>query len=77
MRLLDKRGDPATGVTVGLVPWMPAHNHGIPQDVTVSEAGAGAYEATFAFSMPGSWELQLDLDGEPGQDTARYEVEVQ
>jgi len=70
---------PVTGAAVDMTPWMPMHDHGINDEVSVSELGEGDYEGTFAFSMPGSWELRLDLDdsGELGADTAVATIEVQ
>ncbi len=54
------------GATLTVTPWMPAHGHGIDDEVVVVELGEGHYEATFQFSMPGEWELQIDIDGDAG-----------
>ena len=69
---------PVLDATVGMTPWMPMHDHGIADDVVVEDLGEGVYEGTFAFSMPGSWELRLDIDdgAEIGADTAVATVEV-
>lgn len=61
-----------SGATVALEPWMPAHDHGIPDEVSISDDGDGLYTGTFAFSMPGSWELRVQVDDELA--TGRVEV---
>lgn len=70
----DDGGD-VTDADVVVTPWMPAHGHGIDTEVSVSELGEGEYEAGFIFSMPGTWELQVDVDD--GAGTGLVEVEVQ
>lgn len=64
---------PVTGAQVVFEPWMPMHDHGIPDEVVVNELDGGVYEGTFAFSMPGSWELRIDIGG----DVATGSIEVQ
>ena len=68
--------EPVDSATIELLPFMPAHGHGIPEDVSVLQRTSGVYDADFEFSMPGSWELRLDLDAELGTDEAVVTVEV-
>jgi hypothetical protein len=70
----DDGGD-VTDADVLVTPWMTAHAHGIDTAPEVTELGDGLYEAAFAFSMPGTWELQVDVDD--GAGTGSVEVEVQ
>ena len=65
-------GTPVTG-PVEVVPWMPAHGHGISEDVVAEELEDGVYTTTFTYSMPGTWELQVTADDEYG--VALVEVE--
>lgn len=57
-------------------PFMPQHGHGIADEVVVTERGEGLYDGTFAFSMPGTWELNLTVSAEPGDDEAAITVDV-
>lgn len=68
---------PVTGAALAVEPWMPAMNHGIMGEVTVSETGEGHYHAEWAYSMPGWWEVTLTVDAAEGVDTVTlgYEVE--
>ncbi len=61
---------PVDGLTVGVVPWMPAMGHGTSLLPTVRANGHGTYTIDqLAFIMAGEWELKLTLDG-AGHDTA-------
>lgn len=77
--LVMTRADMAslTDATVEIEPWMPMHGHGISDPVAVEELGDGLYEGRFVFSMPGSWELRIQIEAEPGTDGATAPVEVQ
>ncbi len=68
-------GEPVTDAEVHVTPWMTAHGHGIDTPPEVAELGDGQYEADFAFSMPGTWELQVDVDDGAGQGSVEVEVE--
>ena len=57
-------------------PWMPEHGHGL-SEAPVVDGQAGVFTASFAYTMPGAWELRFDLDGSPGADTAAMSVEVE
>ena len=69
-------GDLLTGSTLTVTPWMPDHGHGISEPPVVVE-DAGIYTVTFAYSMPGTWELTFDVDGSLGVDSGVLTVEVQ
>jgi len=52
------------GLTVDLVPWMPAHGHGTSVVPTVDAKGQGRYElANVDLFMPGHWELRTTFSG--------------
>jgi hypothetical protein len=71
-------GDAAVeGAALTLTPWMPEHGHGVGAAPRVTELGDGAYEADFAWSMPGAWEVTIDIEADGGPDTAVVAVEVE
>jgi len=52
------------GLTVDLVPWMPAHGHGTSLVPTVNVEGHGTYLITNVdLFMPGHWELRTTFSG--------------
>ena len=67
---------PLEGAALEVVPWMPAHGHGVPDDVVVSERAAGWYMAEVTFTMPGDWELQIHIEhgGHDGDVTVPLQV---
>lgn len=68
-------GEDVTDAVVTLTPWMSAHGHGIDDEVLVEELGDGLFTADFALTMPGTWELRVDVDD--GLAAGSVEVEVQ
>jgi len=60
---LSHMDEPSTGLSVGLVAYMPAHGHGT-NDVTVVETDeAGTYLAEgLDITMAGDWELTVSVD---------------
>jgi hypothetical protein len=57
-------GSPLDGLTLGVVPWMPAHNHGTSVAPTVTAEGQGKYLlADVDLFMPGHWELRTTFSG--------------
>jgi hypothetical protein len=57
-------GTPRDGLTLDVVPWMPAHNHGTSVVPTVAAEGQGKYLVTGVdLFMPGHWELRTTFSG--------------
>jgi YtkA-like len=55
---------PLDGLTIRVVPWMPAHDHGTSLVPTVKAEGQGKYLVSDVdLFMPGHWELQTTLSG--------------
>jgi hypothetical protein len=55
-------GAPATGLTLTVVPWMPAMEHGTSIVPTVSETTPGTYSIANAYLfMPGVWEMRTSI----------------
>jgi hypothetical protein len=62
-------GAPMDGLSIGVVPWMPDHEHG-SKVVEVTPAGAGSYTLQpVHLYMSGSWDVQFTIAG-PSTDTA-------
>lgn len=69
-------GAPVTDSAVALTPWMPDMGHGLTDPVEVVADGTGGHDARWVFTMPGYWELTLEVDGAHGPDTAVVAYEV-
>lgn len=55
-------GEPLEGADLSLELWMPGHGHASAEQPQVVEEGAGLYRVeNAAFSMPGLWELRLNV----------------
>src|SRR5262249_10851718 len=60
----DAAGAPVSGLSLTVVPWMPAHGHGTSVNPTVTETAPGVFVATPLYLfMPGSWELRMTTTG--------------
>jgi hypothetical protein len=69
LTVTDTTGAPVTGLTLTVVPWMPAHGHGSSTKPGVSETAPGVYVATpISFYMPGQWELRTTISGTGAAD---------
>ena len=63
LAITDTTGAPVTGLTLTIIPWMPAYGHGASVAPMVSETMPGIYVATpLDFFMAGTWELLTALD---------------
>jgi hypothetical protein len=70
IELRDAKGSPVEHATIAIEPWMPAHGHGSHVQPKLSELGGGAYRAEdIYFTMPGAWELTLDVIDGSQRDT--------
>jgi hypothetical protein len=82
LAITDAAGAPVTGLTLTVVPFMPAHGHGASVEPTVSESAPGVYVATpLDFFMAGHWELMtaISRSGDGGgtiDDSALPTVDV-
>ena len=62
LSITDATGAPVPGLTLTIVPWMPAYGHGASVAPTVSETMPGVYAATpLDFFMAGNWELRTAI----------------
>jgi hypothetical protein len=76
LTVTDASGKPVDGLTVGAVPWMPAHGHGSSVEPTVTARGGGVYDVeNVVLFMPGRWELRTTFAG-PVSDSLTVDVDV-
>jgi hypothetical protein len=69
-------GAPADGLSVDLVPWMPAMGHGASVRPTVTPKGDGRYVIDDVdFFMPGQWQLRFTFSG-PVEDHATVVLQI-
>lgn len=63
---------------IEIVPWMPAHEHGISKLPIIKELGKGEYSVEqLNLSMPGLWEIYVRINkGKKGEDTAVFNVNI-
>lgn len=69
-------GAAAEGLTITVEPWMPSMGHGVHDAPVVEEIGGGGYRARWVYTMPGEWEVRLDLEGPAGDDTLTLTFDV-
>ena len=70
-------GEMVTGATVTAEPWMPDMGHGTSGAVTVTELGDGLYQGVWTFSMAGTWDVTLGIDGDEGFQETLVSFDVQ
>jgi hypothetical protein len=69
-------GEPATGLSLDVVPWMPAMGHGTSTVPSVSDMGGGVYIIDdVVLFMPGQWELRTAISG-PEDDKLVVSVDL-
>jgi hypothetical protein len=78
IHLMDPEGNGLTGASVAVEPWMPAHGHGSPEEPVVEEASDGVYTVSnLVYSMPGHWEVRIDITHDDTSDRLVAEYDVQ
>jgi len=62
LAIADTAGAPATGVSLSVLLWMPAHGHGTSVQPTVTETAPGVFVAAPLYLyMSGEWELLMSM----------------
>lgn len=77
LKLLDAQNAPVSGATIEVEPFMPGHGHGTPEVPSVADDDEGMYTiSNIKYTMPGAWELRIDVSAGGIQDRiiADYEV---
>jgi len=72
----DLDGFAVEGAGIALDIWMPDHGHGVSQPPIVSDRGDGEYTAEWTYSMPGYWELTVEVSGPEGEDNVVVAYDV-
>lgn len=69
-------GEPADGLVMQMVPFMPAMGHGSSSEPSSSELGGGRYAFDdVLLTMPGVWELRTSISGTASDYVApRFDV---
>lgn len=78
MHVMTPEGQGVEGLRLSVEPWMPAHGHGSPEVPEVEENGDGMYTVTnLVYSMPGRWEVRIDIDDGEVSDSIVLKYSVQ
>lgn len=78
VKLMDASGKPVTGAMFTVGGGMPQHGHGFPTRPRVTrEVDGGTYLVEgMKFSMPGWWNIKLDIRGAQGEDKVTFNTVV-
>jgi len=61
------------GASVRVVPWMPAHDHGVQEDPVVFDRGGGVYSVeNIELIMTGHWDLAVEVSKGDRSDRAVF-----
>ena len=72
----DGAGAPVDGLTVDVLPWMPAHGHGGSTHPTATATAPGIFLVQpVSFFMSGAWELRTMIGGQR-DDAVTVDVDV-
>jgi len=64
LNITDAAGTPQNGLSLAVVPWMPAMGHGTSVTPVVAATGKGTYRIyNVSLFMAGQWELRVDVRG--------------
>ena len=76
LHIEDMEGQPVEKANVLVDGGMPAHNHGLPTQPTVTEIGNGDYLVEgIKFSMTGLWEMLFYVQTDAATDQVKFELE--
>lgn len=79
LTIKDKNSGKPAGkkLTIEVIPWMPAHEHGTSEVPIIKETRVGEYLIErLTFTMPGDWEVYIRLREGRREDTAVFNVSV-
>jgi hypothetical protein len=78
IRLRSPSGEAVPGATIRVGGGMPQHGHGFPTQPRVTkELGDGRYLVEgIKFSMPGWWEIKLNINGAYGEDVITFNTVI-
>jgi hypothetical protein len=67
---------PSGTVLTGASALMPAHGHGSPSPAVITQTATGYRVSDLIFSMPGLWDVFLDVDAAGQADRIEFSVDV-
>jgi hypothetical protein len=67
---------PATAMLDEATAFMPVHGHATPAPPTISMSGSDYRVANFIFSMPGLWNVTLDVSAAGKTDKVEFSLDV-
>ena len=71
-------GSPVDGLTITIVPWMPAMGHGTSIVPTIAALGSGTYALTdIDLFMAGLWQLRTTATGATAADQVEPTMQIQ
>lgn len=71
-------GDPASGATIRVTPFMPDHQHGTPIKASVTQMPEGQYDLSpINLWMPGYWEITISAEVGAISDHVVYKFCIQ
>ena len=75
LRLEDMEGNTLNGAQVSVTEYMPQHRHGSPSEPVSEQLENGSYEVSgVEFTMPGYWELTIEIATGELEDTVRLDL---
>ena len=78
IEISDADGQPVEGATLTVEPQMSMHGHGSPDVPVVTDLGGGNYDAfPVTLTMPGMWEVTVDVSMGDEQGTRVFEYQAQ
>ena len=78
LHLSDAQNGAVENATIVVTPWMPDHGHGSDRTPRVFDANEGLYDIdNVVFTMPGRWQLNLEIQVGPIADGVTIELNVQ
>ncbi|MEZ4225547.1 MAG: FixH family protein [Polyangiaceae bacterium] len=76
--LRTRAGVPVVDAALTAEPWMPVHGHGVPVVPKVVAEGEGSYRVeNLRFTMPGTWEVRVELSTDEDKDQLVVRSDVQ
>lgn len=77
IHLMDADGAPVSGATLQVTPFMPGHGHGTHATPKVDAGANSIYDVSnIVYTMPGRWELTIDITHAQLQDQIVADFDV-
>jgi hypothetical protein len=78
LRLQTRDGAAVQEAKISAEPWMPAHSHGSAVRPSVQTEGGGTFVVDdLRFTMPGTWQVRIEIDANGLRDNLVVSADVQ